>query len=124
MSDVAEKTRPGPAAGEPAPLGNAAAILRGDHRPDLIRDEVLAEIFLHSAATRPGHPCLVDGARVEAGGVHPHLTYADVAARMAYTSDAGSIGPAAAAAASRTESAILFARWTAGRSMIRSNHRW
>ncbi|MBE7247908.1 MAG: hypothetical protein INR63_23435, partial [Actinomycetospora chiangmaiensis] len=46
MSDVAEKTRPGPAAGEPAPLGNAAAILRGDHRPDLIRDEVLAEIFL------------------------------------------------------------------------------
>ena len=50
MSDVAEKTRPGPAAGKRERPGDGAAFLRGAHRPDLIRDEVLAEIFLHSAA--------------------------------------------------------------------------
>jgi non-ribosomal peptide synthetase component F len=81
MSDVAEKTRPGPAAGDSGRHDAGAAFLRGAHRPDLIRDEVLAEIFLDSARSRPDHPCLVDGATVRAGGVHPHLTYAEVAAR-------------------------------------------
>ncbi|TXN41450.1 hypothetical protein FV228_32180, partial [Methylobacterium sp. WL18] len=76
MSDVAEKTRSGPAAGAHERPAGGAAVLRGAHRPDLIRDEVLAEIFLNSAQARPEHPCLVDGARVIAGGVHPSLTYA------------------------------------------------
>ena len=69
MSDVAEKTRPGPAAGASGRHDAGAAILRGAHRPDLIRDEVLAEIFLESARSRPDHPCLIDGATVGAGGV-------------------------------------------------------
>ena len=33
-------------------------VLRGARRPDLVRDEVLAEIFCSSAATRPDHPAL------------------------------------------------------------------
>jgi non-ribosomal peptide synthetase-like protein len=81
MSDLAEKTRSGPAAEARERPADGAAVLRGAHRPDLIRDEVLAEIFLASARARPEHPCLIDGARVIAGGVHPSLTYAEVAAR-------------------------------------------
>ena len=83
MSDLAEKTRSGPAAEARERPADGAAVLRGAHRPDLIRDEVLAEIFLASARARPEHPCLIDGARVIAGGVHPSLTYAEVAARAA-----------------------------------------
>ncbi|MDP4021817.1 amino acid adenylation domain-containing protein [Methylobacterium sp. NEAU 140] len=80
MSDLAEKTRPGPGAeGGRSPSGSA--VLRGAHRPDLIRDEVLAEIFLESARARADHPCLIDGAAVAPGGAHPALTYAEVAAR-------------------------------------------
>lgn len=39
------------------------AALAGDKRPDLIRDEVLGEIFAATVATRGQHPALVDGAR-------------------------------------------------------------
>jgi non-ribosomal peptide synthetase-like protein len=39
------------------------AMLAGDKRPDLIRDEVLGEIFAATVATRGSHPALVDGAR-------------------------------------------------------------
>ena len=38
-----------------------AAILRGDIRDDLMRDEVLAEIFAATARARPDHPALVFG---------------------------------------------------------------
>ncbi|MDO9425912.1 MAG: AMP-binding protein, partial [Methylobacterium sp.] len=57
------------------------AVLRGEARPDLIRDEVLGEIFCASAAARPDHPALVDGAHPNADGTHPALTYAEVEAR-------------------------------------------
>lgn len=49
------------------------AVLRGDVRPDLIRDEVLAEIFMATVVERPDHPALVSGGE--------RLTYAEVAAR-------------------------------------------
>ncbi|MBE7201575.1 MAG: AMP-binding protein, partial [Parafilimonas terrae] len=80
MSDLAEKSRPASVVAGARPTGDGA-VLRGDRRPDLIRDEVLGEIFLASAQARPDHPCLIDGAQVGAGGLHPHLTYAQVAAR-------------------------------------------
>ena len=35
-----------------------AAILRGDIRDDLIRDEVLADLFAATARARPDHPAL------------------------------------------------------------------
>ncbi len=51
-----------PRSSSPAGCGSAAGpfsgVLRGARRPDLIRDEVLAEIFCTSAATRPDHPAL------------------------------------------------------------------
>jgi non-ribosomal peptide synthetase-like protein len=48
----------------------APAVLRGAERPDLIRDELLAEIFAATAATHPGSVChVVDGREI---------TYADV----------------------------------------------
>ena len=80
MSDLAETSRPAAAALAAPPAGDAA-VLHGDRRPDLVRDEVLADIFLASARARPDHPCLIDGASLAAGGLHPHLTYSDVAAR-------------------------------------------
>jgi len=39
------------------------AMLAGEKRPDLIRDEVLGEIFAATVATRGSHPALVDGTR-------------------------------------------------------------
>ncbi|MGU3538137.1 Pls/PosA family non-ribosomal peptide synthetase [Methylobacterium sp. A54F] len=76
MSSLAEMTRP---RAEERPAG--PAVLRGAVQPELIRDEVLAEIFLASADARPDHPALIDGARKGPGGLHPHLTYAEVAER-------------------------------------------
>ena len=38
-----------------------AAILRGDIRDDLIRDEVLADLFAATARARPDHPALIFG---------------------------------------------------------------
>ncbi|KQT82993.1 Pls/PosA family non-ribosomal peptide synthetase [Methylobacterium sp. Leaf466] len=75
MSDLAETSRT-----VSAPI-TGRAVLHGEARPDLIRDEVLAEIFLASARARPGHPALVDGARHGADGRHPNLSYAEVAAQ-------------------------------------------
>jgi non-ribosomal peptide synthetase component F len=49
------------------------AALRGEIRPDLIRDEVLAEIFGATAKARGGHTALVFGTE--------RLTYAEVDAR-------------------------------------------
>ena len=76
MSPLAETTRTRPAASL-----DGRAVLRGPARPDLIRDETLPEIFRASAEARPGHPCLVDGARALADGTHAPLTYAEVDAR-------------------------------------------
>ncbi|HUZ66863.1 MAG TPA: Pls/PosA family non-ribosomal peptide synthetase [Beijerinckiaceae bacterium] len=39
----------------------ALAIERGPHRPDLLRDELLAEIFAAAAARAPFHPCMISG---------------------------------------------------------------
>ena len=50
-----------------------AAILRGDIRADLMRDEVLADIFAATARARPDHPALVFG--------ETRHTYAEVDAR-------------------------------------------
>ena len=80
MSDLAEKPRPASAAAGARP-SDGGAFLYGDRRSDLIRDEVLGEIFRHSAQQRHDHPCLIDGASVGAGGLHPHLSYAQVLAR-------------------------------------------
>ncbi len=49
------------------------AILIGDSRPDLLQDEVLAEIFASTVKARSDHVALTDGAR--------SLTYAQVWAR-------------------------------------------
>ncbi|ACL60679.1 Pls/PosA family non-ribosomal peptide synthetase [Methylobacterium nodulans] len=53
------------------------AVLRGPVRPDLLRDEVLAEIFRETARRRAGHPALIDGAHAE----RTRLSYAEVDAR-------------------------------------------
>lgn len=77
MSSLAETTRPVSVASA------KRAVLRGESRPDLIRDEVLAEIFLSSARARPDHPALIDGSRKGPDGRHPSHSYAEVARRAA-----------------------------------------
>ena len=87
MTSLSETSRPladglaRPADGPRATSGTGKAVLRGEARPDLVRDEVLGEIFAASAAARPDHPALVDGARTNPDGTHPALTYAEVEAR-------------------------------------------
>ena len=58
---------------DPTLSGNetqALAVLRGEARPDFLRDELLAEIFAATVATAPGAIChIVDG---------EHFTYAQV----------------------------------------------
>ncbi len=49
--------------------------LAGPNRPDLIRDEVLAELFADTVRARPGHVAMQDG--------HRTLTYAEVWASAA-----------------------------------------
>ncbi len=74
----------GPTAGEPA----AIAMLAGARRPDLIRDEVLAEIFAASVASRGAHAAMVDGVR--------RLTYGEVwaaAGRQARGLALAGVGP-------------------------------
>ena len=51
-----------PSSGQPA-HGRDPAVLRGPVRPDLLRDEVLSEIFAASVAARPSHPAIVFGER-------------------------------------------------------------
>ncbi|MEH3144604.1 MAG: amino acid adenylation domain-containing protein [Methylobacterium frigidaeris] len=63
-----EKNAPGP------------AVLRGEFRPDLLRDEVLAEIFRASARERAGHPALIDAAS-GAAAARRRTTYREVDAR-------------------------------------------
>lgn len=48
----------------------ALAMLAGDKRPDLLRDEVLAEIFAASVSARPDHIAMISGER--------RLSYAQV----------------------------------------------
>lgn len=81
MSSLAETTRPRAETGGPRdvpPGSGPRAILRGEARPDLIRDETLAEIFSASARARPDHPALVDGSRTGPDGGHPALSYGEV----------------------------------------------
>ncbi|OUM03911.1 Pls/PosA family non-ribosomal peptide synthetase [Variovorax sp. JS1663] len=47
----------------PPPLATAHDILHGPSRPDLLREEVLADLFEATAAERPEHPALVFGER-------------------------------------------------------------
>ncbi|MFD0934928.1 AMP-binding protein, partial [Methylobacterium trifolii] len=81
MSSLAEMARPEFGRRTREPLASDRAYLRGPDRPDLIRDEVLAEIFLESASARADHPALVDGAVIGPGGSHPAFSYGEVAAR-------------------------------------------
>lgn len=60
-------------AGRAPPAFPHRAVLRGPVRPDLIRDELLAEIFAASVAAHGSSVCMI------AGGLH--LTYVDVDAR-------------------------------------------
>ncbi len=53
MNDM---TKPGAAE---AAFAHPLGMLTGDKRPDLLLDEVLAEIFAATAAARPQHPALV-----------------------------------------------------------------
>ncbi|RZU47952.1 non-ribosomal peptide synthetase-like protein [Fluviicoccus keumensis] len=41
----------------------ASSIVRGDDRPDLLQNEILADLFEATAAQRPEHPALVFGCR-------------------------------------------------------------
>jgi non-ribosomal peptide synthetase-like protein len=52
------------------PSSPSAAILRGEHRPDLLRDELLSDIFAASAAKHADSVCMIAGDR--------RLTYAEV----------------------------------------------
>ncbi|ACA19646.1 amino acid adenylation domain protein [Methylobacterium sp. 4-46] len=68
------------------------AVLRGAARPDLLRDEVLAELFRDTARRRGGHPALIDGASAR----KTRLSYAEVDARsdaIASGLSARGIGP-------------------------------
>src|SRR5581483_8827005 len=60
----------------PADQGARPAVLRGPSRPDLLRDERLADILADTAARRPDHPAVICG--------REHLTYRqlDAASRV------------------------------------------
>lgn len=67
---------------------NPLAMLAGEKRPDLLRDEVLAEIFAATVAERPDHAALTDGTR--------RLSYAEVwaaAGRQARGLHLAGVGP-------------------------------
>lgn len=68
MNDMTKLPAASDAAG-----ANPLAMLAGEKRPDLIRDEVLAEIFAATVATRADHPALTDRDH--------RLSYAEVWAR-------------------------------------------
>jgi non-ribosomal peptide synthetase-like protein len=72
---VGVQVRPDDLANVDAALAQAS--LRGPVRPDLLRDEVLAEVFAATARARADHPALIDGASPE----RRRLTYAEVEAR-------------------------------------------
>ena len=74
MTDIQDMAREEPAADRGGrPQFPQYAVLRGPVRPDLIRNELLAEIFADSVRAHGDSVCL------EAGGLR--LTYADVEAR-------------------------------------------
>ncbi|TDR94308.1 Pls/PosA family non-ribosomal peptide synthetase [Enterovirga rhinocerotis] len=68
MRVASDALRPGAEGGR-----RDAAVLLGDIRPDLVRDEVLSEIFAASVAGRGDHPAMVFGEQ--------RLTYRDVDAK-------------------------------------------
>src|ERR1700710_1682689 len=80
MSSLGEMIRPA-SDRHPGVSPSDRAVLRGASRPDLIRDEVLGEIFADTARAPPNHPALIDGSSIDGAGRHPHLPYAEVFAR-------------------------------------------
>ena len=76
---------------QPAVPPAGAAVLRGPVRPDLLRDEVLAEIFRDTARARPDHVALIDAASGTDSASRTRLSYAEVNER----SDAIAAGLAA-----------------------------
>src|SRR6478735_7430236 len=67
---------------------NPLAMMAGEKRPDLIRDEVLAAVFAATVAVRPDHPALVDRER--------RLGYAEIwaeAGRQARGLQLAGVGP-------------------------------
>ena len=58
------------ATGALEPMAGRKAVLRGAHRPDLLREELLSEIFEASAKLKPDALCLIAGAQ--------RFTYAQV----------------------------------------------
>jgi len=82
MNDMSKLSVAADAAAKPL------AMLAGEKRPELLRDEVLAEIFAATAAARPDHIALTDGAR--------RLSYAEVwaaAGRQARGLHLAGVGP-------------------------------
>ncbi|WP_083469164.1 Pls/PosA family non-ribosomal peptide synthetase [Methylobacterium variabile] len=63
---------------EPSVPPAGAAVLRGPARPDLIRDEVLAEIFRATAQDRPDRTALIDAASGSDAASRTRLSYAEV----------------------------------------------
>ena len=80
MSSLGEMIRP-ETDRHPGTRPSDRAVLRGAARPDLIRDEVLGDVFAATVRARPNHPALIDGSVTDESGRHPHLTYAEVFAR-------------------------------------------
>ncbi|MCT4495747.1 Pls/PosA family non-ribosomal peptide synthetase [Bosea minatitlanensis] len=82
MNDMSKLSAAADAAAKPL------AMLAGEKRPELLRDEVLAEIFAATVAARPDHAALTDGVR--------RLSYAEVwvaAGRQARGLHLAGVGP-------------------------------
>ncbi|CAM5764291.1 amino acid adenylation domain-containing protein [Bosea minatitlanensis] len=82
MNDMSKLSAAADAAAKPL------AMLAGEKRPELLRDEVLAEIFAATVAARPDHAALTDGVR--------RLSYAKVwvaAGRQARGLHLAGVGP-------------------------------
>ncbi|MEN5082709.1 Pls/PosA family non-ribosomal peptide synthetase [Bosea sp. TWI1241] len=58
MNELSTVTAGVPAAGAPS-----SVMLAGEKRPELLRDEVLAELFAATVALRPDHPAMISGAQ-------------------------------------------------------------
>ncbi len=78
MNHTAGTVRTPTGTSQPVVPPAGAAVLRGPVRPDLIRDEVLAEIFRDTARARPDHAALIDAASGTDQASRARLSYAEV----------------------------------------------